>query len=139
MGGRRDWIDSAAAAELWALYTVLRTSVGVPTVVTHCQGILSSSDTGTGPATRAMIAAELDGDINQITRDRKVVWLPANQPASRNGVAQTWDGILPTAREWRDNQLFDGLSKTAARRGAARNSMINQLSSAHALVTFSAA
>ena len=64
-----------------------------------------------------MIAAELDGDINQIIRDRKVVWLPANQPASRNGVAQTWDGILPTAREWRANQLVDGLSKTAARRG----------------------
>ena len=86
-----EWIDSAAAAELWDLYTVLRMSMGVPRAVTDWQGTLSSADRGTGPATKAsmhlaktwsMITAVLEVDISQLTRDRKFVWMPAHQVPS---------------------------------------------------------
>ena len=86
-----------------------------------------------------MIAAILDGDISGLASDKKLVWMPAHQTASRIGTARKSDDTLLTTREWRPNQLFDGQDKLAAQRGAASSSTVELLASAQALARFSAA
>ena len=86
-----------------------------------------------------MIATTLDGDISKLNGDKKLVWMPAHQTVSRIGTARKSDGTLLTAREWRANQLVDGLAKIEAQKGAACSSTVDLLTSATVLARFAAA
>ena len=142
------WCDSAAAAEAWALSTVLRISPSPHKIITDCLGLKDTAALGVHAATTtkmhlartwAGIAESLDGDLEQLIRSNILVWMPAHRTANDIGNALKSNASPVTAKEWRANRLVDGLAKLAAAQGTAPKATVRLIDSAEALVRHSAA
>ena len=148
-GGRPPaWIDSASAAEAWALATVTMHAHWEPKIITDCLGLLRTAEAGAAAATKsgkqlartwAVIAANLDGDIAAMTSAKKLVWMPAHQGVGAIGTAIKSNGKPITSLEWRANRLVDAIAKFEASRGMAPQTTVDLLTSATALVRHAAA
>ena len=147
-GAPPKWCNSAAAAEAWALSTVLKLSVNPYRIVTDCLGLKSTAERGMDAATTAKkhlariwagIAEALDGNIGKLVNSNVLIWMPAHRTASDIGSALKSNGSPVTAKEWRSNRLVDGLAKLAARENEAPTATIELISSAEMLVRHSAA
>ena len=130
-GGRGPpaWVDSASAAEAWALATVKMHAPWSPKILTDCLGLLHAAEAGVAAATRsckqlartwAVIANHLDGDISSMVSDKRLRWMPAQQSVGATGVATKSDGKPITSLEWRANGLVDAIAKHEASKGVAR-------------------
>ena len=142
------WVDSASAAEAWALATVTMQALHSPEVLTDCLGLLHTSEAGTAAATKgtrqlartwAVISSNLDGDISRLMTDKKLCWIPAHQGVAAIGVACKSNGKPITSLEWRANRLVDAIAKNESARGVAPQSSIDLINSATALVKHAAA
>jgi hypothetical protein len=142
------WCMSAAATEAWALYTALAQCPFMPALRTDCLGLLSTAEGGTARATAADkplarawvgIAATLDGDITQLVRRRRLVWLPAHQSATAIGNRTLSNGKEMTALDWRANRLVDALAKMAAAVGRMPKALSRLLDSGKAACRHAAA
>ena len=142
------WCDSAAAAEAWALCTVLRISPGHTKIVTDCLGLVETASNGTAAAVTSRkhlarvwsnIANSLDGRIDSLFSNKALVWMPAHLTSVAIGQANKSNDSPVTARDWRANRLVDGLAKLAADDGATPVSHAKLVCSAEALVRHRAA
>ena len=142
------WTDSASAAEAWALAVVTSNALHPPMVITDCLGLLHTAEAGTAAATCgkrqlartwAVIANNLDGDISQLTRERRLCWMPAHQGIGAIGVATKSNGKTITSLEWRANRLVDAVAKNESAKGQAPQTSIDLIVSATALVQHTAA
>ena len=148
-GGRPPaWVDSASAAEAWALATATSLSPWEPRIITDCVGLLRTAELGEKAATKGsrqlartwtVIAGHLAHDLNAMVRDKRLRWMPAHQGIGAIGVALKSDGRPITALEWRANRLVDAIAKLEATRGMAPEGTISLLNSAAALVRHTAA
>ena len=148
-GGRPpEWIDSASAAEAWALATVTSRAPWGPKIITDCLGLLHTAEAGATAATRsskqlartwATIAGHLDGNISEMVTSKRLRWMPAHQGPGAIGVAVKSDGKPITVLEWRANRLVDAIAKAEASKGVAPQGTVDLLKSAAALVQHSAA
>ena len=117
------FVNTSAAAELWALYQLLLNFPFIPRIVTDCKGILDSLDRNpslaVGPLCRLariwkLIIHTLDSDNSwQSLRDR-IVWMPSH--TTRHGAEHSIksNGLPVTLQDWRANRLADGHAKAAA-------------------------
>jgi len=142
------WCTTAAAAEAWALATALTLSPFPPQLRTDCQALLTTAEEGAHkalganrPLARAwaVIAAALDGDLANLTREKKLVWLPAHQTTAAIGERLLSNGRLFSAIDWRANRLVDALAKKAAAERQAPAAITRLLGSAKAAVRHAAA
>ena len=117
------WVTTAAAAEAWALKTVLELSPFIPLMCTDCFGLLQTADQGTERATASnrvlariwvQIAHALDGDIRRLVSHDNLIWLPAHLTLQAVGERKLSNGARMTIIDWRANRLVDALAKMAA-------------------------
>ncbi len=142
------WCTTAAAAEAWALATALTLSPFPPQLRTDCQALLTTAEEGAQKALAAnrplarawaVIAAALDGDLANLTREQKLVWLPAHQTTAAIGERLLSNGRLFSAIDWRANRLVDALAKKAAAEQQAPAAITRLLGRAKAAVRHAAA
>ena len=128
------WCRTAAAAEAWALYTVLALSVLSPVVKTDCLALLNAARTGLQAATMAskriariwgMIGTVLDGDLSSLADDSRLVWMPAHQGFGAVGQRVLSSGKTYTVVDWRANRLADAIAKAFANDMAPPGSMVS--------------
>ena len=140
LGTPPHWCKTAAAAEAWALATVIRHSPIVPAMRTDCLSLLRTAENGTLSATQAgrqlariwqAISHALDGDIQVLTNEGSLTWMPAHQTIAMIGE------IMPAA-DWRANRLADAPAKTAAARRQLPKAMDRLLSSGVAAFRYAA-
>ena len=124
-GAPPSWGATAAAAEAWALRTVLSVTPFPPQMRTDCLSLLTTASVGVARATdprKALariwchIAATVDGELEQLAADNLLVWLPAHQSMASVGEAKLSSGARLSQLDWRANRLVDGLAKAAAAR-----------------------
>jgi hypothetical protein len=117
------WCATAAAAEAWALQTVISICPFPPAIRTDCQSLLDTARAGTMSATTAkkplarvwqLIADCVGADVSSLMTGGLLVWLPAHLSHSAIGEAKLSDGSRLTAVDWRANRLVDKLAKIAA-------------------------
>ena len=117
------WVTTAAAAEAWALKTVLELSPFIPLMCTDCLGLLQTADQGTERATASnrvlariwvQIARALDGNIRRLVSRDNLIWLPAHLTLQAVGERKLSNGARMTIIDWRANRLVDALAKMAA-------------------------
>jgi hypothetical protein len=115
------WLTTAAGAEAWAFWTVVRLNPFLPRVVTDCLEVLQTLAGGRSEAlvgTRRLarvwrlIFDALDGGAG--APESMVRWMPAHRTGGAIGMALKSDGTKITFTEWRANRLVDVLAKTAA-------------------------
>ena len=142
------WVDSAAAAEAWALNIALQHSIGTPVILTDCLGLLKTAERGASAAlaakmrlarTWAHIANHLDGNIHDLITMKRLIWMPAHQGAGQIGTALRSDGRRLSAYEWRANRLADLLAKEAAGGRQAPKHVTDLIASAESLILYAAA
>jgi hypothetical protein len=81
----------------------------------------------------------MDGDIQALTKNGVLIWMPAHQSLAGVGQRRLSSGKRLTIVDWRANRLVDALAKAYARDMAAPDSYYAVLASARAAVTHSAA
>ena len=122
------WCHTAAAAEAWALMTVVTECTAPPRMRTDCNALLDTLVAGVEAATAPTktlariwfrIAHALDGDFGALVASGCLVWMPAHQTARAIGEVKLSDGTRLTAVDWRANRLADALAKQEAGRDAA--------------------
>ena len=115
--------NTAAAAEAWALLTVLNENAFVPNVRTDCLSLLSAAMAGTTNACGSdkalariwkQIAEIVGDDVSSIVTSGKLVWMPAHLPRSRVGQTKLSNAVKLSPSDWRANRLVDILAKRAA-------------------------
>ena len=116
-------VRTAAAAETWMMVIVLSSSAHVPRIVTDCLGIVNTAQRGLEAAVGSKmplaglwnrIGAAVDGPLQRLVEDRKVVWMPAHKSLAAAATLRRSDGGLITPLEWRANRLADAHAKAAA-------------------------
>ena len=112
-----DFVTDSGMAEIWAVYSVVAMSPGVPRIVTDYKGIIDTSSRGTAAATTAacpnariwkMIASCLDSDISTLCE--QVIWMPAHLGTAAIGCRTKSNGKEMTSLDWRANRLVDKLA-----------------------------
>jgi len=141
------WCTTAAAAEAWALATVLGLSPTTPAMRTDCLSLLRAAESGMHEATAAKrklarvwtsIFYFLDGTAHELTDQGKLVWMPAHLNAAAIGEKKLSDGSRLSAIDWRSNRLADALAKSAACRRALPEDIEKLLNSAAVAVRHAA-
>jgi len=122
-GAPPSWIRTAAAAEAWALYTVLRSSPTFPAIVTDCLGLVDTLSRGPARAVGAarplarlwsMIFLALDWQVPAKEQLDRFIWMPAHGGVGTIGSALKSNGVPVSPTDWRANRLVDILAKAAA-------------------------
>ena len=140
-------MDTAAAAELWAILMTLNMTPFPPFVFTDCLSILRTGEHGTRNATRSSrvlagtwckIAEVLDEGFARFFEER-LVWMPAHQTVAMVGERRKSNGTKLTICDWWANRLVDALAKSAARRWQGTDHTYHTLAAAKELVTWRAA
>jgi hypothetical protein len=146
-GSPPHWCLTAAAAEAWALATVLKASPTIPQMKTDCLSLIRAAESGSKAATAAKrplariwkgVGHTLDADINQIAKAERLGWVPAHQSLGMIGEKQLPDGTRLTAVDWRANRLADALAKRGAARFALPKDAQELLASGAAAVRYAA-
>ena len=147
LGSPPQWCYTAAAAEAWALATLIRFSPVLPQMRTDCMALIRTAELGTQDATGAKralarvwldIAHSLDGNITLLVRDSLLTWGPAHLTIGMIGERHLSNGTRLTAVDWRANRLADGLAKKAAARFALPDDTAELVQSAEAAVLYAA-
>ena len=117
------WINTSYAAEMWALWLVVKACPCSPNIITDCKAVLGTMRAGAQAATASrrklarawiLISDALGGSITSMVTQHQVVWMPAHTSGGSRGIAQKSDGKKVTATQWRANQLADALAKKGA-------------------------
>ena len=139
------WVDTAAAAEAWALRFVLQNSAVVPRIFTDCLSLLNTVSSGCASATAAdRKLARIWNDIAHCTDHQfqglqeSLCWLPAHKSLHKAVSMSTSKGERITPVQWRANRLVDVVAKRAAMTGKADPRILQLLDSARALVAYKA-
>ncbi len=141
------WCRTAAAAEAWALSTVVAQAPFVPSIRTDCLSLITTAAAGIEKASEprrllariwVLIGIALDGDIQQLSDDSTLVWVLAHTSPSSIGEAKRSDGARLTHIDWRANRLADGLAKQAAAMAQPPPAVLRLLASAFAAVRHAA-
>jgi len=141
------WCRTAAAAEAWALCSVVTQAPFVPSVRTDCLSLITTAAAGIHKATEprrllariwVLIGIALDGDIQQLGDSSTLVWVPAHTSPSSIGEVKRSDGARLTHVDWRANRLADGLAKQAAAIAQPPPVVLRLLASAFAAVRHAA-
>jgi len=147
MGSPPSWVATAAAAEAWALKTVVEMSPCIPLMCTDCLGLLQTADQGTQMAVASNrvlariwvhIANALDGDIRRLVSHNNLVWLPAHLTLQAVGERKLSNGVRMTIIDWRANRLVDALAKMAAAQSKMPPAMLALLKTATLAAQYSA-
>ena len=142
------WCSTAAAAEAWALQTVIGICPFPPAVRTDCQALLHMATAGTQQATKASrplariwrrIADTLGTDISMLMTTGLLVWLPAHLSHDAVGEVKLSDGSRLTPVDWRANRLADKLAQVAAGTRAEPKHVVDLLESFDAASAYAAA
>ncbi len=142
------WCATAAAAEAWALQTVISICPFPPAIRTDCQSLLDTARAGTLRATAAskplarvwrLIADAMGTDVSTLMAGGLLVWLPAHLGHSAIGEVKLSDGSRLTAVDWRANRLVDKLAKIAAGAHAEPESVVDLVDSLDAAAAHAAA
>ena len=121
--GQPHWCRTAAAAEAWALCTVVTQSPLLPSMRTDCQALITTAAAGIRTATEPrkalarmwiLICNALDGEIQQLGDNSSLIWMPAHTALHSIGVALDSQGAPITALIWRANHIVDALVKKVA-------------------------
>ena len=137
------WCKTAAAAEAWALCSVVVQAPFVPKCRTDCSSLIATAAAGISKATEprkllaqiwVLIGSALDGDLQQLADGSTLVWVPAHTSPAAIGEAKKSDGGRLTHVEWRANRLADGLAKQAAATNQPLPAVLRLLVSAFAVV-----
>ena len=135
------WIRTAAGAEAWALYTVVRLCAAIPSITTDCMALLDTAERGqvraTGPK---MILANIwvnicnatDGDLQSLRSS--LTWMPAHLTLAMVGRKTLSNGKLVTAMDWGTNRLVDAVAKAFAQDNAATSFILKTVTEARAAV-----
>jgi hypothetical protein len=141
------WCGTAAAAEAWALYSVIAQSPFLPAMRTDCLTLIATAALGVQKATEPrrqlarvwqLIATALEGQLEQLADHRMLVWLPAHMSHRSVGEAKRSDGHRLSHIDWRANRLADALAKLAAAANQPSKAVLSLLFSAAAAVKHSA-
>ncbi len=117
------WCTTAAAAEAWALSTVLTQVPFPPQMRTDCLSLLHTAREGTSKATHhskplarvwKIIAEATGADVASIMQSELLVWFPAHKSLNAVGELKGSNGRRLTIVDWRANRLVDKLAKIAA-------------------------
>jgi len=117
------WVRTAAAAEAWALYVVLRACPTFPRIITDCLGLVDTLGRGPERAVGAarplarlwnMIFLTLDWQVPAKEQLDQFIWMPAHGGIGTIGSALKSDGTPVSPTDWRANRLADILAKAAA-------------------------
>eukprot|EP00973_Karenia_brevis_P009457 1276582-Karenia_brevis.AAC.1 len=123
LGWPPTYVSTAAAAEAWALSTVLQLVPFPPSMRTDCLALLATARGGTSRATHhskplariwRTIANTLGGDVTQLLDDDLLAWFPAHQTLKAVGEVKGSNGRRLSPVDWRANRLVDKLAKIAA-------------------------
>ena len=140
------WVDTAAAAEAWAIRHVLNSTALVPMIYTDCLSLVRTVEAGVSSATGADrrlariwhdIAHVTDGDFQQLSNQLR--WLPAHKSLDQALQLKASDGSRVTALDWRANRLVDAVAKRAASLSKTDSSILRFLDSARTLLAHKAA
>ena len=120
------FVRSAAAADLWAYYTVLGLTTFPPVGAADCQEILNTMKRGFGKAvshksvlTRiwCRIAEILDSDTAAERDFHLLYWMPSHSTRAKLGINTKLSGSglhsLAPPLDWRANRLADLAAKSA--------------------------
>jgi hypothetical protein len=147
MGSPPHWCPTAAAAEAWALATIVQLSPTLPKMKTDCMSLLRTAEGGSVNATQGkrplariwrVIAHALDGRLQKLTDGHMLSWVPAHQSIAMIGEKQLPDGTRLSAIDWRANRLADALAKLAAGRRLLPKGASDLLKSGEAAVRYAA-
>ena len=123
LGRPPTWCGTAAAAEAWALQTVIQLCPFPPAMRTDCLSLLKTAQAGTQSATKAsrplarvwnLIAEAIGLDLSTLTSSGLLVWVPAHHSHNAVGEAKLSNGLRLSNVDWRANRLVDKLAKMAA-------------------------
>ena len=146
-GSPPHWCRTAAAAEAWALVTVLMQCPIVLQMRTDCLSLLHAAEPGPQEATRSKrqlariwttVFHMLGGIAHELVVLGKLVWMPAHLSTALVGERKLSDGTRLTNVDWRANRLADILAKQASGRFALPKDVELLLTSAAAAVRFAA-
>jgi hypothetical protein len=122
-GAPPHWCKTAAAAEAWALYTVVGQTAFIPAMRTDCLSLIATAAAGVIKATDprkvlariwVLLAAALDGELQMLADHRALIWIPAHTSPASIGEIKRSDGMRLSHVDWRANRLADALAKQAA-------------------------
>ena len=125
-GATPQWVRTAAAAEAWAMHTILAMHPFPPKMVTDCKGLVDTAARGRTRATTAkqplariwnIIAAAMDGDLHTLVSDDRIRWVPAHLTEAAIGATLPC-GRRFSATDWRASRLADALAKSVAKGNA---------------------
>jgi len=142
------WVQTAAAAEAWALATLLRMCPSPPPLRTDCLALVLTSRGGLSAATHhsrplariwGMIGHALDGNIQSLAEQETLVWFPAHLTWRAVGEARGSNGQRMSATDWRANRLADRLAKAVAREAQAPKGTVELFESSEAATAHAAA
>ena len=148
LGWPPTWCSTAAAAEAWALQTVLRECPFPPQMRTDCMSLLTTARLGSAKATHhsrpsariwKTISETLGVDISTLVQGGKLAWVPAHQSLQMVGETKLSNGCRLTVADWRANRLVDALAKAAASELQASKDTLAFLASAEAAAGHAAA
>ena len=148
LGWPPSWCNTAAAAEAWALQTVISLCPFPPQMRTDCQTLLTMAAAGTQQATMAnrplarvwqCIAETMGTDIKGLTDSGLLVWVPAHLNRNAVGESKLSDGRRLSCVDWRANRLVDKLAKTAARATSDAKAVVELAASLEAATNHAAA
>ena len=148
LGWPPSWCATAAAAEAWAMHTVLDLCPFPPQMRTDCLALLQTAQAGTSQATKAskplarvwkLIAATLGTDVSFLTESGVLVWVPAHLSHAAIGESKLSNGTRLSCVDWRANRLVDKLAKTAAAAASDQKQEVKVLESFEAATTSAAA
>jgi hypothetical protein len=117
------WCRTAASAEAWALQTVVSLCPFPPEMRTDCLSLLRTAEHGSQDAVHPrkqlarvwqIISNNLDGNLQALTDNQVLVWMPAHQTVGMVGEAKLSNNQRLTLVDWRANRLVDFLAKLAA-------------------------
>ncbi len=141
------WCRTAAAAEAWALCSVVTQAPFLPAIRTDCMSLITTAASGIARATEprkllgriwVLIGTALDGDLQKLTDGSTLVWVPAHTSPMSIGEAKRSDGARLNHIDWRANRLADGLAKQAAAASQLPLAVLRLLDSARAAVKHAA-
>ena len=124
LGWPPHWVTTAAAAEAWALSTVITLVPFPPQMRTDCLALLHTAREGTDRAIHhskplariwRTIADSMGVDVSELLRNDKLVWFPAHLTHKSVGQVKGSNGARLSAVDWRANRLVDKLAKIAAK------------------------
>ena len=148
VGRPPSWVGTAAAAEAWALATLLRMCPAPPPLRTDCLALVHTARAGLAAAVHgsrplariwSSIGQALDGDIQQLVDQETLVWFPAHLTWRAVGEVRGSNGVRMAPTDWRANRLADRLAKAVAREAQADKRTIELFKSSDAAASHAAA